>query len=91
MRLRSTPCRIRGLKPGLKGWLHLIIRVVKTVENEYPFLSYIEESGGPSGLGRLGEVVVYTAGYPTPALAGALSRLAAARPDLCFSIGETLM
>lgn len=60
------------------------VRVVTTVENEYPFLSYVEESGGPSSLGLLGELVVYTAGFPSPTLTGALARLADARPDICY-------
>jgi hypothetical protein len=28
------------------------VEVVTTAENEYPFLSYVEESGGPQGLGE---------------------------------------
>jgi hypothetical protein len=60
------------------------VRVVTTVENEYPFLSYIEESGGPSRLESLRELVVYSAGFPSPMLTSAVSRLAVARPDICF-------
>lgn len=52
------------------------VRQVTTIENEYPFLSYVEESGGPAGLGARGEVAVYTAGFPTPALVDALAGLA---------------
>lgn len=60
------------------------VRVVTTVENEYPFLSYVEEAGGPSNLERLQELVVYTAGFPSPTLTGALARLAGVRPDIRF-------
>lgn len=41
---------------------------VTTIENEFPFLSYVAESGGPTGLGAAGEIAVYTAGFPAPAL-----------------------
>ena len=44
------------------------IRQITTIENEYPFLSYVEEAGGPQGLGARGEVAIYTAGFPTPGL-----------------------
>lgn len=53
------------------------IQRVTTIENEYPFLSYIEEAGGPAGLAARGEVAVYTAGFPTPRLVAALAALAA--------------
>jgi hypothetical protein len=52
------------------------IRCVTTIENEYPFLSYIEQAGGPAGLASCGEVAVYTAGFPTPRLVAALTELA---------------
>jgi Wadjet anti plasmid transformation system JetA-like protein len=45
---------------------------VTTIENAYPFLSYIEEADGPAGLAARGEVAVYTAGFPTPRLVTAL-------------------
>ena len=41
------------------------IQQVTTIENEYPFLSYVEEAGGPAGLASRGEVAVFTAGFPT--------------------------
>jgi hypothetical protein len=59
-------------------------RVLTTIENEYPFLAHVEESGGPAGLGASGEVAVYTAGFPTPALVAALRALADRAPDLAF-------
>jgi hypothetical protein len=62
-----------------KGWVESLadsrVRVITTIENEYPFLSYVEEAGGPRNLGTRGEVAVYTAGFPTPALVGALMAL----------------
>ena len=53
------------------------MRRITTIENEYPFLSYIEEAGGPAGLASRGEVAVYTAGFPTPRLVATLAALAA--------------
>jgi hypothetical protein len=52
------------------------IRFVTTIENEYPFLSYIEQADGPAGLAARGEVAVYTAGFPTPRIVTALGQLA---------------
>lgn len=52
------------------------IQRVTTIENEYPFLSYIEEMGGPAGLASRGAVAVYTAGFPTPKLVSTLAQLA---------------
>jgi hypothetical protein len=52
------------------------VQRVTTIENEYPFLSYIEEMGGPAGLASRGEVAVYTAGFPTPKLVSTLAQLA---------------
>jgi hypothetical protein len=60
------------------------VRMVTTVENEYPFLSYLEEAGGPPSLGRLGELVIYTGGFPSPNLTAALARLAALRSDIRY-------
>jgi hypothetical protein len=51
------------------------VRLVTTIENEFPFLSYVEEAGGPEGLGARRELAVYTAGFPTPALVAALAGL----------------
>src|SRR5712691_8374641 len=53
------------------------IQRVTTIENEYPFLSYIEQADGPAGLAARGAVAVYTAGFPTPRLVTALAHLAA--------------
>jgi hypothetical protein len=44
------------------------IRQITTIENEYPFLAYVEEAGGPTGLGARGELAVFVSGFPTPAL-----------------------
>jgi hypothetical protein len=52
------------------------IRCVTTIENEYPFLSYVEQAGGAAGLASRGEIAVYTAGFPTPRLVNALAGLA---------------
>jgi len=51
------------------------VRIITTIENEFPLLSYVEEAGGPRGLGARGEIAIYTAGFPTPALVGALVAL----------------
>jgi hypothetical protein len=63
-----------------EAWLEGVheagIRQVTTIENEYSFLAYVEESGGPAGLGARRELVVYTAGFPDPALTATLARLA---------------
>jgi len=67
----------------IEGILGTEARVVTTIENEYPFLAYVEEAGGPGRLGSRGEIVVYTSGFPTPSLVGTLARLGAAR-DFSF-------
>ncbi len=51
------------------------VACVTTIENEFPFLSYVEESGGPVGLGARGEVAVYTAGFPAPGLVDSLAEI----------------
>ena len=58
------------------------VQLITTIENEYPFLSYVEEAGGPRSLGARGEVAVYTAGFPTPALVAALVALSERVPGL---------
>lgn len=68
----------------IDGLVRAGIRTVTTVENEYPFLSYVEERGGHDGLGRDGEIVVYVAGFPTPALVATLSGLAGRSPTTQF-------
>jgi hypothetical protein len=60
------------------------VRVVTMIENEFPFLSYVEEAGGPRGLGVRGELAVYTAGFPTPALIAALAELSRRLGDAEF-------
>jgi hypothetical protein len=55
-----------------------------TIENEFPFLAYVEEAGGPQGLGDRGEVAVYIAGFPAPFLLDALAAVAARKPGLTF-------
>lgn len=59
-------------------------RLVTLIENEFPFLSYVEDAGGPRGLAHRGEVVVYVAGFPTPRLTKALSALTTALPGAQF-------
>lgn len=70
------------------AWIDAVVasgtRVVTTIENEYPFLSYVDESGGPAGLGARGEIAIYTAGFPTPALVAALRGLAERSASLSF-------
>ncbi len=58
--------------------------LITTIENEYPFLSYVEQVGGPRKLGARGEVAVYTAGFPTPALMAALVTLSKRVPSSEF-------
>jgi hypothetical protein len=60
------------------------VDIITTVENEYPFLAYIEEAGGPRALGERRELVVYTGGFPSPTLSAALAQVARRRPDLRF-------
>ncbi|MHB0949302.1 MAG: Wadjet anti-phage system protein JetD domain-containing protein [Gemmatimonadaceae bacterium] len=57
------------------------VRTVTTIENEYPLYSYVEEAGGPAGLGALGEVVVWSGGYVADHLLDLLSRIAAEGGD----------
>jgi hypothetical protein len=40
------------------------VRIVTTLENEYPFLSHVEESGGSVSFGASGELVVSQQGSP---------------------------
>lgn len=58
------------------------VQVVSTIENEYPFLAYIEEAGGPSGLGARAEMVVYVGGFPSVATMKLLTHLVAGRPSV---------
>ena len=57
---------------------------ITTVENEFPFLSYVLEAGGPEGLGSRGELVVYTAGFPSTALLNGLLGIARHAPSARF-------
>lgn len=70
------------------AWVNAIVdagvQQVTTIENEYPFLSYVEESGGPEGLGERHEIALYTAGFPTPSLVGTLASLAGRAPGISF-------
>ncbi len=60
-------------------WAEGIIRSspvwVTTIENEFPFLSYVLEAGGPQGLAARAEVAVYTAGFPGRALLESLAAI----------------
>src|SRR5262249_41000610 len=60
------------------------VQVITTIENEYPFFSYVEEAGGPEGLGARAEAALYTAGFPTPGLMSALKLLRDRAPHLRF-------
>lgn len=60
------------------------IRTITTVENEFPFLSYVEEAGGPVGVMAQGELVVFTSGFPTPRLIDTLVEINRLRPDLLW-------
>jgi hypothetical protein len=42
------------------------VSCITTVENEFSFLAYVDESGGVSGLAGRREMVVYVAGFPGP-------------------------
>jgi hypothetical protein len=57
---------------------------ITTVENEFPFLSYAIEAGGPGGLAARRELVVYTGGFPSAALQGALEAVARRAPGVRF-------
>ena len=57
---------------------------ITTVENEFPFLAYVEEAGGPTGLGDRDEIAVYVAGFPAPVLIDTLAAIAARKPGLRF-------
>lgn len=60
------------------------IRTITTIENEFPFLSYVEEAGGPVGVMAQGELVVFTSGFPTPRLIDTLVAINRLRPDLLW-------
>jgi hypothetical protein len=58
------------------AWVEGIVRsapaCITTVENEYPFLSYVEQEGGPLVFGSRRELVVFTSGFPSVAVMTAL-------------------
>jgi hypothetical protein len=62
------------------AWVEGILRaapaVITTVENEFPFFSYVLEAGGPVQLGYRGELVVYTGGFPSVPLREGLATAA---------------
>jgi hypothetical protein len=60
------------------------VACITTIENEFPYLAYVEDAGGPAGLGRRGEIVVYTAGFPTPVLSDSLAEIARRNPRARF-------
>jgi hypothetical protein len=53
-----------------RAWCEAVVtsRVscITTIENEDPFLSYVEEVGGVAGLADRRELVVHVAGFPAP-------------------------
>lgn len=70
------------------AWIDAVIAgptyCITTIENETTFLAYVEEAGGPAGLGDRDEIAVYTAGFPDPALLDSLAAIAAGKPSLEF-------
>lgn len=60
------------------------VACITTIENEFPYLAYVEAAGGPTGLAARGEIVVYTAGFPTPVLSESLAAVARRNPRVCF-------
>ena len=86
LQLGDRAYRLEDFAPAAhlpEAWAHAWVEAlaspaiarVTTIENEFPFLSYIEEAGGPAGLGARGEVAVYTAGFPAPALVESLAEI----------------
>jgi len=68
---------VQGLAAASPAW-------ITTIENEFPFLSYVLEAGGPCGLRERSEIAVYTAGFPSLTIVDALAGLARQRPRLRF-------
>src|SRR5207249_12316101 len=60
------------------------ITCITTIENEFPFLAYVEDAGGSAGLRARGEIAVYTAGFPTPVLTDSLAAVARHDPAKRF-------
>ncbi len=59
-------------------------RWITTIENEFPFLSYVLEAGGPHGLADRGEIVVYIAGFPGRALLESLVAISRSASSIGF-------
>lgn len=57
---------------------------VTTIENETPYHLYVEESGGPIGLGRQREIVVYSGGFPSDLVRRFLRDVARGNPMASF-------
>jgi hypothetical protein len=68
----------------VKGVIAAGPRWITTIENEFPFLSYVIDAGSPARLGARGEIVVYTAGFPSTALLSALTRIAGEASSTLF-------
>lgn len=60
------------------------VNTVTTIENEYPFLAYVESCGGPQGLVSCGEFVIYTGGFPAPPLTQFLVAISQRCPKIQF-------
>jgi Wadjet anti plasmid transformation system JetA-like protein len=60
------------------------ITLITTIENEYPFIAYVEEAGGPTGLGARGELAVFVSGFPTPAIVEFLVGVVRQSPAVLF-------
>lgn len=58
------------------------IHTITTIENEFPFLAYVEEAGGPAGLLSRRELAIFLSGFPTPRLVDTLCEICRLRPDL---------
>jgi hypothetical protein len=67
-----------------KGLVDGGLKTVTTIENEYPFFAYIEEAGGPNGLGNRHETVIFTGGFPSAAVSQMLSALASLDSSIKF-------
>lgn len=60
------------------------IRTVTTVENETTAWGYVEECGGPEGLAKRRELVIYTSGFAATIGAETVANLKRALPDADF-------
>jgi hypothetical protein len=57
------------------------LRTITTIENEYAFLAYVEQEGGPAALGARGELAIYTGGFPAPLVMRVLGNIADGRRE----------